>query len=150
MGVLTQELRERLEKLSTTNVSDALDALGLKGSTYGVNKMYDGCRKIIGEAVTMKVVAAGLCQFRAVYGHSTFCGTFQQVDASYQCGFSGTRKPDDTKNLTLFNIQTYLPYGVDFSAAGAEGFAYLLQLYHVYFLLSAIKKASVLLHIHAH
>ena len=81
-----------------------------------------------------------LCQFRAVYGHSTFCGTFQQVDASYQGGFSGTGKPDDTKNLTLFNIQTYLPYGMDFSAAGAEGFAYLLQLYHVYFLLSAIKK----------
>ena len=48
MGVLTQELRERLDRLSTTNVSDALDALGLKGSTYGVNKMYDGCRKIMG------------------------------------------------------------------------------------------------------
>ena len=60
MAGLTQELRERLEKVSTTNVSDALDALGLKGSTYGVNKMYEGCRKIIGEAVTMKVVAAGL------------------------------------------------------------------------------------------
>lgn len=60
MGVLTQELRCRLEKLSTTNISDALDALGLKGSTYGVNKMYEGCKKIIGEAVTIKVVAAGL------------------------------------------------------------------------------------------
>ncbi|MCI9442323.1 MAG: RraA family protein [Ruminococcus sp.] len=60
MGVLTSELRERLNKLSTTNVSDALDALGLKGSTIGVKKMYEDCRKIIGEAVTMKVVAAGL------------------------------------------------------------------------------------------
>ena len=60
MAVLTQQLRERLDSLSTTNLSDALDALGLKGSTYGVNKMYDGCKKIIGEAVTMKVVAAGL------------------------------------------------------------------------------------------
>ena len=60
MGKLTKELRERLDRLSTTNVSDALDALGLKGSTYGVNKMYEGCEKIIGEAVTMKVVAAGL------------------------------------------------------------------------------------------
>ena len=74
-----------------------------------------------------------LCQFRTIHGHSTFCGAFQQVNASYQCGFSCTGKPDDTKNLALFNIQTYLPYGVDFSAAGAEGFAYLLQLYHVYF-----------------
>ena len=60
MRKLTKELRERLDRLSTTNVSDALDALGLKGSTYGVNKMYEGCEKIIGEAVTMKVVAAGL------------------------------------------------------------------------------------------
>ncbi len=60
MPALSQELRQRLEKLSTTNISDALDALGLKGATYGVNKMYEGCRKIIGPAVTMKVVAAGL------------------------------------------------------------------------------------------
>ena len=30
MGKLTKELRERLDRLSTTNVSDALDALGLK------------------------------------------------------------------------------------------------------------------------
>ena len=30
MGKLTKELRERLDKLSTTNVSDALDALGLE------------------------------------------------------------------------------------------------------------------------
>ena len=28
MGKLTKELRERLDRLSTTNVSDALDALG--------------------------------------------------------------------------------------------------------------------------
>lgn len=60
MGNLTAALRERLDKLSTTNISDALDALGLKGATYGVNQMYDGCKKIIGEAITMKVVAAGL------------------------------------------------------------------------------------------
>ena len=68
MGDLPQELRERLEKFSTTNVSDALDARGLKGSTYGVNKMYDGCRKIIGEAVTMKVVAAGLTKSKTHMG----------------------------------------------------------------------------------
>lgn len=36
MSALTKELRERLDKLSTTNVSDALDALGIKGSTVGV------------------------------------------------------------------------------------------------------------------
>jgi 4-hydroxy-4-methyl-2-oxoglutarate aldolase len=60
MTILTKELRNRLDVLSTTNIADALDALGLKGATRGINKMYEGCRKIIGEAVTMKVVAAGL------------------------------------------------------------------------------------------
>lgn len=60
MANLTREMRERIDKLSTTNISDALDALGLKGATFGVNRMYEACRKIVGEAVTMKVVAAGL------------------------------------------------------------------------------------------
>ena len=59
MAVLTKELRERLDKLSSTNVSDALDALGLKGTAPGVKKMYENCKKIIGEAVTIKVVSAG-------------------------------------------------------------------------------------------
>jgi regulator of RNase E activity RraA len=60
MAGFTKELRERLSRLSTTNISDALDTLSLKGATYGVNQMYPGCKKIVGEAVTMKVVAAGL------------------------------------------------------------------------------------------
>lgn len=54
------EYRARLEKLSTTNVSDALDALGLKGSTYGIRPIWEGCKKIVGEAVTVKLTAAGL------------------------------------------------------------------------------------------
>ncbi|MCO0599977.1 RraA family protein [Peribacillus butanolivorans] len=57
---MREEYRERLKKLSTTNVSDALDALGLKGSTYGIRPTWEGCKKIVGEAVTVKLVAAGL------------------------------------------------------------------------------------------
>lgn len=52
-------MRERLIKLSTTNVSDALDALGYKGSTYGINQMYEGVKKIAGSAITVKLTAAG-------------------------------------------------------------------------------------------
>lgn len=57
---MNNEYRARLKKLSTTNVSDALDALGLKGSTYGIRPVWEGCRKIVGEAVTVKLIAAGL------------------------------------------------------------------------------------------
>lgn len=57
---MKEKYRERLKKLSTTNVSDALDALGLKGSTYGIRPTWEGCKKIVGEAVTVKMVAAGL------------------------------------------------------------------------------------------
>lgn len=52
-------MHERLMKLSTTNVSDALDALGYKGSTYGVRPIYEGVKKIAGSAVTVKMTAAG-------------------------------------------------------------------------------------------
>ncbi len=52
-------MRERLLKLSTTNVSDALDALGYKGSTYGVGPIYEGVGKVAGAAVTVKMTAAG-------------------------------------------------------------------------------------------
>ncbi len=52
-------VREALLKLSTTNVSDALDALNLKGSTYGIRPIYEGVTKIAGEAVTVKLTAAG-------------------------------------------------------------------------------------------
>lgn len=56
---MDQETRQRLLKLSTTNVSDALDALGYKGSTYGVRPIYEGAVKIAGSAVTVKMTAAG-------------------------------------------------------------------------------------------
>ncbi len=47
-------------KLSSTNVSDALDAFGLKGATYGIRPIWEGTNKIVGEAVTIKITAAGL------------------------------------------------------------------------------------------
>jgi len=57
---LTEELRARYKALSSTNVSDALDALGLKGSTCGIRPMAEKWRKIVGPAVTMKMTAAGI------------------------------------------------------------------------------------------
>jgi 4-hydroxy-4-methyl-2-oxoglutarate aldolase len=52
--------RARFLKLSTTNVADALDALGLKGATYGIRPLWDGAGKIVGRAVTIKITSAGL------------------------------------------------------------------------------------------
>lgn len=59
MSEFNEKYRARFEKLSTTNVSDALDALGLKGSTYGVRPMAEAWGKYVGEAVTVKMTAAG-------------------------------------------------------------------------------------------
>ena len=53
------DLVVRLKKLSTTNVSDALDKLGLKGSIIGILPIWN-CDKIVGRAVTVKITAAGL------------------------------------------------------------------------------------------
>jgi regulator of RNase E activity RraA len=52
---------ERLAKLDTCAVSDALDSLNLKGATWGVRPQWQ-CPKIVGRAVTMKIKPAGLQQ----------------------------------------------------------------------------------------
>jgi 4-hydroxy-4-methyl-2-oxoglutarate aldolase len=52
--------RQRFLRLSTTNVADALDALGLKGATYGIRPLWESAGKIVGRAVTIKITSAGL------------------------------------------------------------------------------------------
>jgi len=52
---------ERLSKLDTCAVSDALDSLGLKGATWGIGPLWP-CPRIVGRAVTMKIKPAGLQQ----------------------------------------------------------------------------------------
>ncbi len=54
-----EKYRTRLEKLSTTNLADALDKEGMRGAVIGIRPMY-GCPRIVGRAVTMKVTAAGM------------------------------------------------------------------------------------------
>jgi regulator of RNase E activity RraA len=56
-----EEIIERLSKLDTCAVSDALDSLNLKGATWGVRPQWS-CPKIAGHAVTMKIKPAGLEQ----------------------------------------------------------------------------------------
>ena len=58
MDANTQTLLERLMKLDTCAVSDALDQLNLKGATYGIRPQWD-CGKVVGRAVTVKIQPAG-------------------------------------------------------------------------------------------
>ena len=53
------EMLERLARLDTCAVSDALDHLGLRGATTGIRPLWP-CPKIVGRAVTVKVMPAGL------------------------------------------------------------------------------------------
>jgi regulator of RNase E activity RraA len=50
--------RKRLERMATTNLSDALDKVGVRGAIIGIRPMYE-CPKIVGKAVTIKITAAG-------------------------------------------------------------------------------------------
>ena len=59
MSEFDEKYRARFEKLSTTNVADAEDALGIKGATYGVRPMRESWGKVVGRAVTIKMCAAG-------------------------------------------------------------------------------------------
>lgn len=60
--------RERFEKLSTTNVSDAMDALGYKGATFGIRPMMVSWNKVVGQAVTLKMTASGLTKGKTHLG----------------------------------------------------------------------------------
>lgn len=53
------ELIGRLEKVDTCAVSDALDHLGLKGAVIGIKPVWQ-CPLIVGRAVTVKIVPAGI------------------------------------------------------------------------------------------
>ncbi|MBM2811374.1 MAG: putative ribonuclease inhibitor RraA/dimethylmenaquinone methyltransferase [Chloroflexi bacterium] len=54
-----RSLVDRLQKLDTPAVSDALDHLSLRGAVIGIRAMWP-CPRIAGRAVTVKIVPAGL------------------------------------------------------------------------------------------
>lgn len=59
MDDATKKLLERLARLDTCAVSDALDQLNLKGATWGILPQWP-CPRIVGRAVTVKIAPAGL------------------------------------------------------------------------------------------
>lgn len=60
--------RARFARLSTTNLSDAMDALGYRGATYGIRPMMERWMKVLGPAVTIKMTAAGVTKGRTHLG----------------------------------------------------------------------------------
>jgi regulator of RNase E activity RraA len=60
MSEFDAKYRQRLARLSTTNIADALDAFSLKGATYGIRPLWENAGKVVGRAVTVKITAAGL------------------------------------------------------------------------------------------
>jgi len=61
--IFDRKYRKRLEKLSTTNLSDALDKIGIRGAVIGVRPLF-GLAKVVGPAVTIKITAAGMAKSR--------------------------------------------------------------------------------------
>ncbi|MGI5837500.1 MAG: RraA family protein [Chloroflexota bacterium] len=54
-----REYRARLERLSTTNLADALDKVGIRGAVIGIRPQF-GKPKVVGRAVTIKITASGV------------------------------------------------------------------------------------------
>ena len=59
MSRFDEKYRARFEKLSSTNLSDAMDAFGFRGFTFGIRPMQERWRKVVGPAVTMRMIPAG-------------------------------------------------------------------------------------------
>ena len=61
--IFDRKYRKRLEKLSTTNLSDALDKIGIRGAVIGIRPLF-GLPKVVGLSVTIKITAAGMTKSR--------------------------------------------------------------------------------------
>ena len=59
--------RKRLERLSTTNLSDALDRCGVRGAVIGIRPLF-GMPRVLGRAVTIKITAAGMTKSKRHLG----------------------------------------------------------------------------------
>jgi 4-hydroxy-4-methyl-2-oxoglutarate aldolase len=75
--------RGRLQKLATSNLSDALDRLGISAAIIGIVPQW-GKTKIIGRAITIRMIAAGAVQSKAHLGvdaiHSAEPGDVIAID----------------------------------------------------------------------
>ena len=61
------DYRGRLQQLATSNLSDALDKLGLRGAVIGIVPRW-GRTKVIGRAVTIRMTAAGAVESKTHLG----------------------------------------------------------------------------------
>ncbi len=59
--------RARLKRLSTTNLSDAMDKLALRGAVIGIRPMF-AAERLVGRAVTIKITAAGMTKSKTHLG----------------------------------------------------------------------------------
>ena len=70
----SRQVSAAFQELSTCNLSDALDRLGMGGQVTGIIPLWHGCPKIAGRAMTMKLTP------EATY--STVIGTLEAIQAS--------------------------------------------------------------------
>lgn len=66
-------------RLSTPNVSDALDRLQLSGAPHGILPLWPTCKKIVGPAATMKLVPVG----EGLKSPSPAMGSLEAVKAAH-------------------------------------------------------------------
>jgi regulator of RNase E activity RraA len=66
-GTFDATYRKRFERLSTTNLADALDQVGLRGAVIGIRPLF-GMPRVIGRAVTIKITAAGMTKSKRHLG----------------------------------------------------------------------------------
>jgi len=74
--IFDKKYRKRLEKLSTTNLSDALDKIDIRGAVIGIRPLF-GLPKVVGFAVTIKITAAGMAKSKHHLGIEAIASAHQ-------------------------------------------------------------------------
>ncbi len=88
--VFDHKYRKRLEKLSTTNLSDALDKVGIRGAVIGIRPLFDK-PKVVGMTVTIKITAAGMVKSKHHLG-------IEAIDAAQKGDVIAIDNHGDTHN----------------------------------------------------
>lgn len=78
-GPTLDDLVPEYLRLSTPNVSDALDRLEIRGAPHGILPLWPGCKKIVGPAATMKLVDVG----KGLKSPSPAMGSLEAVKAAH-------------------------------------------------------------------
>ncbi len=95
--------------LSTSNVSDGLDRLGIKGAPHGIGPLWDACPKIVGPAATLMTPAPKMIEQSATVDDALEMMRAHRITVLFVVPDAGSRRPVGA--VQIYDIASTPPWG---------------------------------------